>query len=146
MDDDPYVRRFLAQIEVRAPRQKPLSALPHVQHGGIRLAKRVHQQGEGFFQHDGGTVGTLCRHRFGRGGQHTAQTIGRHLALERRHAIRRRDRRAVVKRQARPRGEIPGQFVGRGLEFPDHLRMDRAFGIHREQRVEYKVAEDSRCQ
>jgi hypothetical protein len=74
----------------------------------------------------------------------TAERAAGAPAAQRRHAIGRRDRLAIMPFQSVAQREAVGQAIGRDFPVLHHLRLDIALGILREQRVEHHVAERAR--
>jgi len=69
-----------------------------------------------------------------------AHRIAAHPAVHRGHAVRRRDRLAVVPFEPVAQGEGPQQLVGRDFVLVDHLRLDDVVLVDSEQGVVDHVA------
>ena len=102
----------------------------------VRLAQHVEQERERLLEDEFEGLGVDGIERGHVGQQHLAQRIAPRPSLQRGHAIGGRHRRAVVPLEAIAQGEGPGELVGAGLPAVDHLRLDLAGLVHREQRVE----------
>ena len=111
----------------------------HERHQRRRLSDRLQHQAVGLlqFQRDGLGVGGLDAG--GKIHQLLAHAVVLAPALQRCHAILRRDRRAVMPLQAVAQREGVGELVVGDLPVR-HLRLDLEIGIRRQQRVVDHVA------
>jgi hypothetical protein len=109
-------------------------------HGRTGLAQRFEYQTVGLFQlqHEGpGVNGARVFHD---PIERPAQRVLLRPALQRGDDVGARDRRAVVPFQPVAQSEGPGQLVVAQRPLVDHLRLDLAGGIGREQRIVDHVA------